>query len=264
MLNEFKDESNKVMEENTPATEIIQPLKTGAEETTQGIPAFQVAEEPEQPVLKYYEIIYGVLFDPVKTMQRVVNNPPLGSTLVIMILLALAGLLTSLYTSAHGGPSNLGLEMGLPLKQAKMFSEALRVAAPVLAILGSLFYFIKWFFYSALLHLLADFFGGRGRARTVFVVYGLAGLPEVFLIPLNVLTTLLIPSLAAVVSTIGSLGVLIWGIILLTIGLREAHQFSTGRALAVIFTPVVAVGVLILVSMIGLMSAMAAFMPTSW
>lgn len=246
MLNELKDESNKEIEEN--AIEI--------EEVSQSI--------DNEPPLKYYEIIYGVLFEPVKTMQRVVNEPPLGTTLVIVILLALAGLLTSLYTSAHGGSSNLGLEMGLPLTQARMFSEALRVAAPVLAILGSLFYFFKWFFYSALLHLLADFYGGRGKARIVFIVYGLAGLPEVFLIPLNVLTTLFIPSIAKVVSTLGSFAVLIWGVIILTIGLREAHQFSTGRALAVIFTPVVAVGVLILVSIIGLTSAMAAFMPASW
>ncbi|WP_238472676.1 YIP1 family protein [Desulforamulus profundi] len=115
-----------------------------------------------------------------------------------------------------------------------------------------------------LLHLLADFYGGRGEARTVFVVYGLAGLPEVFLIPIGVLTTLISPSAAAGVNTLGSLIVLIWGVILLTIGLREAHRLSTGRALAVIFTPVLAVIVLAVITMVGLMSAMSAFMPPSW
>ncbi|MCL5781010.1 MAG: YIP1 family protein [Firmicutes bacterium] len=230
----------------------------------EGAEGIQMEAEPALPPLKAYEIIYGVLFDPVPTMKRVVQNPPLGTTLIIVILLSLAGLLTSLYTHAQGGPSNLGLEMGLPFDHAMIFSQALRVAAPVLALLGAIFYFVKWFFYSALLHLLADFYGGRGEARTIFVVYGLAGLPEVFLIPLGVLTTLISPSAAVGVNTLGSLIVLIWGVILLTIGLREAHRLSTGRALAVIFTPVLAVIVLAVITLVGLMSAMSAFMPPSW
>ncbi|MEW6697816.1 MAG: Yip1 family protein [Bacillota bacterium] len=224
----------------------------------------RMEEASSQPPLKAYEIIYGVLFDPVQTMKRVAQNPPLGTTLIIVILLSLAGLLTSLYTHAQGGPANLGLEMGLPLDHAMYFSEALRAAAPVLSILGALFYFIKWFFFSALLHLLADFYGGRGKARTVFVVYGLAGLPEVFLIPLGVLATLFSPSAATGITTLGSLIVLIWGVTLLTIGLREAHRLSTGRALAVIFTPVLAIIVVAVVTMVALMSAMAAFMPRTW
>ena len=219
--------------------------------------------ETSQP-LNYYEIIYGVLFEPVQTMKRVVQNPPLGATLVIVISLSLVSLLTNLYTSAHGGSANLGQEMGLPIASAKMFSEALRVAAPMLAILGTLFYFVKWFFYSALLHLLADFYGGKGEARTVFVVYGLAGLPSVFLIPLDVLTTLALPTLATLANTLGGLVVLIWGFILLTIGLRESHLLSTGRAVAVILTPVAVVFILIILSLVGFMSAMSAFMPATW
>ncbi len=221
-----------------------------------------VPVKPEAPgPLNYYEIIYGVLFEPVQTMKRVVQSPPLGATLIIVISLSLLSLLTSLYTSAHGGSANFGQEIGLPIARAKVFSDALRAAAPMLAILGSLFFFVKWFFYSALLHLLADFYGGKGEARTVFVVYGLAGLPAVFLIPLDVLTTLVLPNLATVVSTLGGLMVLIWGFILLTIGMREAHLLSTGRAVAVILTPVAAVFILIILSLVGLMSAMSAFIP---
>ncbi|WP_333870381.1 Yip1 family protein [Desulforamulus putei] len=254
-MSEFKDDLTRDVSGDLPVT----PGPAVPPAVTEGI-----QPEPEQPPLKYYEIIYGVLFDPVQTMKRVVQKPPLGTTLIIVILLALAGLLTSLYIYARSGPSDLGLEMGLPLHHAMFFSRALRAAAPVLAMLGAVFYFVKWFFYSALLHLLADFYGGRGEARTVFVVYGLAGLPEVFLIPLNVLTALISPAMATTVNTLGGIVALIWGVVLLTIGLREAHRLSTGRALAVIFTPVLAVIVLALITVVVLVSAMSAFMPPAW
>ncbi|AQS60405.1 Yip1 family protein [Desulforamulus ferrireducens] len=220
--------------------------------------------EPPPPPLKYYDIIYGVLFEPVPTMKRVAQQPPLAATLVIVIAMTLIGLLTSLYTSAHGGPANLGLEMGLPLAKAKRFSEALRAAAPMLAILGALFFFVKWFFYSALLHLLADFYGGKGNARTVFVVYGLSCLPTVFLIPLEVLTTIFLPSLATLTTTLASLIVFVWGFILLTIGIREAHLLSTGRTVAVILTPVAVVVLLFILTVVGLVSTLSAFMPVGW
>ncbi|RYD01349.1 hypothetical protein N752_30615 [Desulforamulus aquiferis] len=221
------------------------------------------AEEENYPPLSYYDIIYGVLFDPLKTMGRIAQNPPVGATFLIVIALALVELLTGLYTSAYGGTRNLGLEMGLPFTQAMIFSEA-SGAAPVLAFLGTIFYFLKWFFYSALLHLLAEFYGGNGRAKTVFVMYGLAGLPGALLIPLEVLTTLAIPRMATVVNTIGGLIVLVWGIALLTIGIREAHKLSTGRALAVVFTPVVALIVVVVVTIVGALTALSSFIPSGW
>ena len=261
-----------------------QPEVTGSHEgpNSGGVPAVEIeaqpaadqegnseaenpsAAEPEQHPLRVYDIIYGILFEPVKTMKMIVQKPPVGTTVIIIILLSLVELLTELYTSTRGGPSNLGLDLGMPFRQAMDFSQALRAAAPVLAVLGVLFYFIKWFFYSALLHLLAEFFGGQGKAKTVFTVYGLASLPTVFFIPLNVLAILLFPSSFTAVTTIAGLGVFIWGVILLTIGLREAHQISTGRTLVVIFTPVVAALVLVGIGVVGLMSVISSFIPTTW
>lgn len=216
------------------------------------------------PRLTYYEIIYGILFDPQKTLHRIAQNPPLGATLIIVTLLSLAGFLADLYTSAHAAPNNIGLTSGLPLRQALMLSEALRAAAPMLALIGVIFYFVKWFFYSALLHLLAEFYGGHGEARTVFVIYGLASLPGIFLIPLKVVATLAIPTAATGIDTVGGLIVLIWGVILLTLGLRAAHNITTGKALLVIFTPVVALILLAIVSLVGVVTTLASFMPHTW
>ncbi|GAB6159058.1 hypothetical protein JCM39194_22580 [Desulfotomaculum varum] len=242
-----------------PAAEQAAPPPAAPVESAATEPA-----APPEPPLKYYEIIYGVLFDPVPTMRRLAANPPLGAAFVIVITLALAGMLASLYIYARSGAPELGGAVGLPWQQHLTAARALRAAAPVLALLGAVFYFVKWFFYSALLHLLAEFYGGRGKARTVFVIYGLAGLPEVFLIPLNVVTALAAPSLTAVVSTLGNLGTLVWGTVLLTIGLREAHRLSTGRALAVIATPVLAVLALALVTLVALAGTLSAVLPATW
>ena len=100
-------------------------------------------------------------------MKRIVQNPPLGVTLLIVVLLSLIGLLTNLYTSAHGVPSDLRLNLGIPLPRSENFTQALRAAAPLLAILGALFYFIKWFVYSGLLHLVTDFYRCRGTASQI-------------------------------------------------------------------------------------------------
>lgn len=214
--------------------------------------------EANQPPLRFYEIIYGILFEPVSTMKKITANPPLLTTLWIVILVSLIGLLTNLYSSGQGTVSNLGLH-NMPFPRSANLSQALRAATPLLAILGTIFVFLKWFFYSALLHLVADFYGGRGRARTVFVVYGLAGLPELFLVPLGVITTWLSSGLATGIMALANLLIFIWGIILLTIGLREAHDFSTGRALAVIFTPVIVMLLLAIIGMVGLMAVLALF-----
>lgn len=213
------------------------------------------SEETNQPPLQLYEIIYGVLFDPVSTMKKVAVNPPLYNTLLIVIFVSLISLLTNLYSSSQGF-SNLGLN-GIPFPQSANISQAMRAATPLLAILGTIFMFLKWFFYSALLHLVADFYGGRGRARTVFVVYGLAGLPEVFLVPLGVMSIWLSSGLATGIMALANLLILIWGIFLLTIGLREAHHFSTGRAVAVIFTPVIALLLLAIIGLVGITAVLS-------
>ncbi|GAB6179297.1 hypothetical protein JCM14036_06160 [Desulfotomaculum defluvii] len=222
----------------------------------------QQSEAIDQSPLRFYEIIYGIFFDPVRTMKKVTLNPPIITTVLIVVLLSLISLLTNLYSSNQG--VDLGIHNGLPIPQAANISQALRAATPLLAILGAIFFFLKWFFYSALLHLVADFYGGEGKARTAFVVYGLAGLPEVFLVPLGVITTWLSSGITTAVMALANLIILIWGIILLTIGLREAYEFSTGRALAVIFTPAVVAIVLAIIGMVGFMGVLSSFGPMIW
>ncbi|MEW6192018.1 MAG: hypothetical protein AB1507_01480, partial [Bacillota bacterium] len=49
---------------------------------------------------------------------------------------------------------------------------------------------------------------------------------------------------AAALSGIIGFGVLVWGVVLLVLGLREVHGFSTGLAALTVLTPVAALVVL--------------------
>jgi len=150
----------------------------------------------------------------------------------------------------------------MPLAVSDLPMGVLRIVQgmlPLIALGGVVLQFIKWFTYSALLHLLADFYGGKGTARGVFTVYGLAGLPTLFIIPVQLLALAVLPGnffLNILVIPI-SLALAVWGIILLVLGIREVHRFSTGRALAVVFTPVLVIALLIIIAVVILISVAA-------
>lgn len=211
---------------------------------------------PAAPELNVYDLVYGILFEPGKTFHQVAENPPVKLTLVLIIginfLLAIMGMFT---TQQGLIPDELMTGRGGAELQA-----VIDAATPVFALGGFLVNLVAWFILSALLHLISEFFGGKGRALTSFTVYGLAGLPAIFLLPLQGLEIFLPQN--PVISTIvglGALAVFLWGIVLLVIGLREAHKFSTARSVAVVATPWIAGAVVLFVAailMVGIISAL--------
>ncbi len=217
--------------------------------------ADDVAGNEEKPPLGFLELVYGVLFEPVPTFSRVVQRLPLGQAFLIFTLVNVAvaimnGLLAARFLHPH------------PAGQAALVMKAL---APVLAVSGLVFQYGKWFFYSAFLHLLAEFFGGRGRARGVWTVAGLASLPAVFLVPLNLLlllSGLKGPVMSLLVYLLNFL-VLVWGAALLVLGIRQEHGLSTSRAVAVVLLPVGAVfagGALLVVALTAAAASLLPFL----
>lgn len=190
----------------------------------------------------FLELVYGVLFEPVGTMKKVARRPPLVSTALIVAILsffgALMGILTASRVLAEGLPAAL-----------EQFIPAIRALAPLGAVSGLFWGYLKWFGYSAILHLSADLLGGRGGARGVFAVVGLAGLPALLTIPVQLLSYLYGPesTVVAVLVSLAALSVWVWGFILLVIGLREVHGLSTGRTVLVILSPYLALALLLLI-----------------
>jgi hypothetical protein len=196
-----------------------------------------------------YDLVYGVLFDPVNTYRRVADKPPVGLTVALILGL---NLLLAI----------MGMVAGNTMDYADRFMTTMQNMAPMIAILGFIFNAAFWFVYSSVLHLIAQFFGGRGDAIATFTAYGLAGLPALFLLPLQGLEIIFNHSgFFNALSVMGSLAVAIWGIVLLVIAIREVHHLTTNRAVLVVVTPWIIGFVLIVMILVMMVGAISSVLP---
>ena len=199
----------------------------------------------------FLEIVYGVLFEPVKTMKRTAENPPLVTALVIVTILSLLGTIMGLLTFSQVLSRSLDTGGGLP---------AAGSVVPVAVFAGLIFSYFKWFGGSAVLHLTADLLGGRGGARGVFAAVGLAGLPNILLVPFQFLGYRYgLENPAVNVLLLASLAVWVWSSVILVIGLREAHRLSTGRSVLVFLIPYLALFLLFVLSLTALLVIISTF-----
>ncbi|BAF61022.1 MAG: YIP1 family protein [Pelotomaculum sp.] len=219
---------------------------------------FKAPDGGERPP-GFLELVYGVLFEPGKTMQKVAGKPPLWQSALVVTLLGVLGAVMGLLTFTRVVNQSLyasGMGHMLPAVQA---------FAPLGAILGLVWGYVKWFVYSAVLHLAAELLGGRGKAAGVFAVAGLAGLPTIFMLPVQLLAYWFGTGRLAATVLVGlaGLAVLVWTMVLLVIGVRHVHGFTTGRAVLVVFTPVLAmaaIAVLLVVAAVAVAASMPAKM----
>ncbi len=213
-----------------------------------------------QPPQKFtlYDLFYGILLEPVKTFRMLAEKTPLGLTVLLVLglnlilaIMNMFGTNYDIFTSMFNSSPYMGEAM----------TRLLEAAAPIAAVVEFTANIVWWFVYAGLLHLLAEFYGGQGRAVSTFAVYGLAGLPAVIFIPLQ-LIEIIFPDSAVVrlIMFIAALAIIVWGIVLLTVGLREVHRFSTGKAIAVIVTPwaaAVVLGIIAVAAITGLIASIA-------
>lgn len=199
------------------------------------------AGDEDEPALGFLEIIYGILFEPVKTLKRVAQRPPLTFALLLVTILGVAGVIMWLITISRvlnqaGGPSVVG-----------NFSLAARPLLALGAVIIFLWSYIKWFSYSAFISLAAEMLGGVGRARGVAAAVGLSLIPTILIIPVQLLNYYLASTAFLLIIV---LLVWIWVTVLMVIGIREVHSLSTSRALLAVLSPI-----LVLVVFAGLLLA---------
>jgi hypothetical protein len=183
----------------------------------------------------FLELIYGVLFDPVKTFKRAAESPPVGSAVLIFSLVKVLSVFTALFLSTKIAISDLTGLTGMGME------EMFRAAAPAAAVFMLAYYYIKWFVYSGLLYLLAELSGGSGRAAGVLAVTGLASLPALLFLPFQILVAILgYRGFYEIMSFIFMAAIMIWGFVLVVIGLGETQRLSSGRAVMVALAPAAA------------------------
>lgn len=235
----MNDNTYEIEQKSSETASINGFADTGMEpqEKLSGEPGFNNAGEPtflngdDEPAQGFLELIYGVLFEPVKTLKRAARKPPLVYALLLVVILGLAGVLMWLVTISSAlnqtaGPSAVSL-----------FSPSARPLITLGAIIIFLWGFIKWFSYSAFISLAAEMLGGVGRARNVAAVVGLSLIPTILIIPVQMLNYYL-ASAAFLFITV--LVVWVWVTALMVIGVREVHGLSTGRTLLAVLSPVLA------------------------
>jgi len=177
------------------------------------------------------------LTKPVPTFKKEKKKANLGEgALHVAVAGLITGFITGLYQMFVGSIfTSQFLPVASSLAGPIAFLASL-ILTPIVAVIG-------WLIISGVLYIFALLFGGKGSYTTQSYLYA------IYYAPLSIISSILvlIPFAGWVLSFI----LMIYGLYLLTMTLKEAHNYTTGRALLTWLVPV-GIVVVILVVLIGL------------
>ena len=172
------------------------------------------------------EILYDILFQPAIGMKNIAQQKNVWQALVVFLLSILLPI--------------WALHLGL---KATEMSTMIQVMF-VFKVLGSI---VIWIIGTATWHLIAEFYGGQGTAVGLFAALGFASAPRMFIVPLWALINLMPASSKTVLMTIAMMLVMLWSLSLDVVAIKEVHQLSAPKAVLVIITPLLVVGLLFVI-----------------
>ncbi|MBP2626552.1 MAG: Yip1 protein [Firmicutes bacterium] len=173
-----------------------------------------------------FEMLYDILFQPAIGMKNIAQRKNVGQAIVVFLLSILIPI--------------WALYFGL---KATGMSTMINVMI-VLKIFGSL---VMWIMGAAIWHLIAEFFGGHGTAVGLFTALGFAHAPRIFIVPLWALIAVMPASSKTMLMTISVLAVMLWSLSLDVVAIKEVHQLSASKAVLVMITPLLVVGILCII-----------------
>lgn len=165
------------------------------------------------------EILYDVLFQPSVAMRQIADKRLIAKSLAVFLLSVTL-------------PS---CAMWFGLKESGL--GAVLTTAITLHIAGSL---VLWFTGTAILHLIAEFYGGRAAAIGLFANLGFAQLPRILIVPLWVIAALLPETIRPFVMGLSAVVALLWVLALHVTALKATYDFGTMKAVLVMATPFLA------------------------
>lgn len=171
----------------------------------------------------FLDNLYGALFAPRRTFAALAAEPPLGQAIVLFVIVNVV--------SAAATNSRL---LGSTADRGSLLAPP----ALFLALLASSF--ILWFLATAILHLLAEFMGGRGSGLTLFALLSFAEAPALLNGPIRLLRATPLTALAPV----ASLAVFLWTLWLTVEAVGAAHHLPLKRSLPAVGLPLIALVVL--------------------
>lgn len=164
----------------------------------------------------FLELLYDVLFSPGAAMRQIAARRPVGQALAAFFLSVLI-------------PAGTVYFVLQTLGAAKFAGTIIFIAVTARL--------VAWFVGSAVLQLIAEFYGGQGTALGLFTAIAFAHLPGVFVVPLAVVAALLPTGAAVILLASGSLLLLFWALALVVLAIRGANALSTAKAVLVLLTP---------------------------
>lgn len=182
-----------------------------------------------------WDILYDLLFEPRSAMTKIAEQKNAGQAVIV----ALLGILLPI------------LAVGFGIKNTGM-ATMIYVMAGIKIVVSILL----WMIGSAIWHLIAEFFGGKGTAVGLFAALGFAHLPRIFIVPLWALIALMPQSSQTVLMVIAMLTILSWSLALDVVAIKEVHQLSTAKAILVMLMPMLLIGLLCLVGFICISSSL--------
>ncbi|HEY8394481.1 MAG TPA: Yip1 family protein [Thermaerobacter sp.] len=211
------------------------------------------AGEP-QPAMGFIDWIYGVLFRPRETMERVAasERPPLALAIGVAVFVTIAsGLATAAELPRLLEPgSNFPLESGVGLPPGGLGPEVASLGATFVALVSAPLGLIFWFVLAGMYHLAADLLGGRGDGRRLLAGLGLAMLPEAFVLPVNALAARL-PVGGDFLNTVAGAGLFVWSFYLTYRALRATKHLPRWRGLFTALLPGLALVALLILAFLA-------------
>lgn len=245
---------------DAPGVGTGEPERPGAGDSGDGVAPPPTAGE--RPPLGVIDWIYGLLFRPWETMERLAagGRPPLALAAGVVSFVMLVGSLDAMADVTRvlqaGGELPLGSAVELPA--AGPGGGVPAVGGAWLALLAVPVGLAFWFSLAAVYHLGADLLGGRGDGRRLLAAIGLASLPEAFRLPAGVLASRL-PVAGGLVESVAGVAFFAWSFYLVYLALRATKGLTPGRAVFTAFLPLLAlVALFILVIVATLFSAILA------
>lgn len=205
-------------------------------------PAAEIGPSPAASAdggINLLEVVYGVFFSPRATFSRLAARPPLG------LGLATAGVVTLLTCLAEIGPV-ADVVAGLEMPNVRAMVALATSTMFLLAV-------VNFFFSAAVYDFLAQLMGGRGSARGMLALQGIATLPNLLQVPIAAFT-------GGWVALIG-LAFGVWGLILRILAVRALYGVSGGRAAVCVLVVPVSLGLTAALIIIGLVVAAVMQLP---
>ncbi len=171
---------------------------------------------------QWLEVLYDVLFHPKSAMIHIAGNRLSGQGLAVFLLsVFLPGAAFFLAT------------------QESAFTAVTAAAYMICSLL-------LWLTGTALLHLIAELYGGQGKVTSLLAALGFSQLPRLFIVPFWLTTALFSDTIRTIAMGAAVLAIIVWILVLHVKALEATYGFSSTKAILVLITPFLACGALVL------------------